>query len=329
MAFSNPIASCLRCYHSCRSKARIHLKSLVCQGHGIIEPRFRHSAKRELGAKQELIGTQVARAAFHRPRRLCFPYLRSNTANNAGSDAVLQIEDIVQNTFILFRPKMTPGLGFVQLSRDTDPSGRAPYRAFEHIPHAKIMANSTYVRGSPLVGKRGTTCDDKQTGVSRQRRDDILNYSVGEILLVRIATHIVKWKDSDRRTFSHDANRYFAASLRALNVGDTISPDSHRFVDVLQILNPAIFKWQIERGANLPERVIGNAQAARRRETFEPGRDIDAITIDVPLVDDDVADVDTNPKLDSAINRNDSVAFGHRTLDFHSAADRIHGTRKL
>src|SRR5262249_34887897 len=53
------------------------------------------------------------------------------------------------------------------------------------------------------------------------------------------------------------------------------------------------------------------------------------ITIDVALVDDDVADVDTDAKLDSAMGRNGSVAFGHRALDFHGAADRIHHARKF
>src|SRR5262245_897264 len=127
---------------------------------------------------------------------------------------------------------MTAGLGFVQLSRDTDPSGHSPYRAFEHVTDSKITTNSAYIWRLSLVCKRGITRDDKQTGISRQSRDDILNYSVGEIFLVRIATHIVKWKDGDRWSLSHDASRYFAASLRAWNVGDTISPDPNRFGDV-------------------------------------------------------------------------------------------------
>ncbi len=64
-------------------------------------------------------------------------------------------------------------------------------------------------------------------------------------------------------------------------------------------------------------------------DTFDPRRDIDAVAIDIAVVDDDVAHVDADAKFDSAIFGNGSVTPDHGTLDFHRAAHSIDCTCKF
>ena len=45
-------------------------------------------------------------------------------------------------------------------------------------------------------------------------------------------------------------------------------------------------------------RVIGDADAAGLRNSFKPRRDVDAVAKDIVVVDDDVADMDADPKFD-------------------------------
>jgi hypothetical protein len=49
---------------------------------------------------------------------------------------------------------------------------------------------------------------------------------------------------------------------------------------------------------HLPPGVLGNRDAARLGDTFDPRRDVDAVAKDVFPFDDDVADVDADPELD-------------------------------
>ena len=69
----------------------------------------------------------------------------------------------------------------------------------------------------------------------------------------------------------------------------------------------------------------------RRRlgNAFQARGDVDAITEDIVVIDDDVADVNADAKLDPLIVRDRSVLLGHAALDFNGTADRIYGAGKL
>jgi hypothetical protein len=49
---------------------------------------------------------------------------------------------------------------------------------------------------------------------------------------------------------------------------------------------------------NLSPSVLGNRDAARLGNSFDPRRDVDAIAKNVITLDDDIADVDPDPKPD-------------------------------
>jgi hypothetical protein len=70
-------------------------------------------------------------------------------------------------------------------------------RAFEHIAHAQFARHLLHIDRTPFVGEARITRDDKQPADARQRRDDLLDHTVGEIFLFRVATHILKRQHRD------------------------------------------------------------------------------------------------------------------------------------
>src|SRR6202007_2011518 len=69
--------------------------------------------------------------------------------------------------------------------------------------------------------------------------------------------------------------------------------------------------------------------AAGVRQRLDPGCDVHAITIDVVAVDDDVTDIDADPKLYPSIFWAARVAFLDLFLNLDRAGDGIHGAPEL
>ena len=84
-------------------------------------------------------------------------------------------------------------------------------------------------------------------------------------------------------------------------------PGAHRFSDVFQCLKAHIIVGEIDLAADLPVCVIGDADAARLRDSFEACRDVDAIAKNIVVIDDDVADVNADTKFDPAVLRHVGV----------------------
>ena len=70
---------------------------------------------------------------------------------------------------------------------------------------------------------------------------------------------------------------------------------------------------QVNTVADLTIGVVGDTYAARFRNAFEAGSNVDAVPEDVVVIDDDIADVNADPELDPYI-------LGHDT--FWSAMPR-------
>src|SRR5215470_2421454 len=68
---------------------------------------------------------------------------------------------------------------------------------------------------------------------------------------------------------------------------------------------------------------------ARLRQGFETRRDVDAVAIDVFVIDDDIAHVQANPKLNTPLWRNLHIALGHLPLDIDGTAYGVDDTGKL
>jgi len=72
-----------------------------------------------------------------------------------------------------------------------------------------------------------------------------------------------------------------------------------------------------------------DADTARLSQSFKARRDIDPVAKDIVALDDDVALVDTDAKLDPALGRQRRVAIGERRLHLGRTAERIDDARKL
>jgi hypothetical protein len=80
---------------------------------------------------------------------------------------------------------------------------------------------------------------------------------------------------------------------------------------VLQALGTHVIEGDTDLAADLTLRVVGDANAARLRDSLKAHRDIHCITQDVVFVDDYIADVNADAELDPLILRHIDILFGH------------------
>src|SRR5690242_10324611 len=72
-----------------------------------------------------------------------------------------------------------------------------------------------------------------------------------------------------------------------------------------------------------------NHDAAGIGKAFQPRRHVDAVAENVVTIDDDIADIDADAKLDAFLSRNIGIAFNHAALDVDGAAHRVDDTSML
>ena len=75
--------------------------------------------------------------------------------------------------------------------------------------------------------------------------------------------------------------------------------------------------------------IVGNANAARFCDPFETHRNIDPITKDIVLFDDNITDMNADAKFDPLDLRHIDILFGHAALDFVGAAYGIYDAGEL
>src|ERR1700731_3771366 len=102
-----------------------------------------------------------------------------------------------------------------------------------------------------------------------------------------------------------------------------INPDGA--CNVLELPFAGIEKISVEPVAYLPIGVFGDADPAGLRDAFEPRRNIDSISENIAVLDDDVADVNPDADFDAPFIRNADIALRHPVLHLDRAACRVHG----
>jgi hypothetical protein len=105
--------------------------------------------------------------------------------------------------------------------------------------------------------------------------------------------------------------------------------DSHRPLNVFELLLPCILEGDIKLGSNETVTVAGDANAAGFGNAFEAYRHIYTITVNVTAVQDDVPNIDTNAKLDPLLVWHVSVTLGHSVLHIESTAHGVHDAAEL
>src|SRR5216683_8306756 len=94
---------------------------------------------------------------------------------------------------------------------------------------------------------------------------------------------------------------------------------AYRARDVLDCLLAPVLEGIGQPVADLIAYGAGDADPAWLGETFEPRRNVHAVAVDIAAVDDDVAQIDADAKLDPPLRRHVGVALAHRCLDLDGA----------
>ena len=103
----------------------------------------------------------------------------------------------------------------------------------------------------------------------------------------------------------------------------------HRPRDVFEALLADIGELGVDLAAHLAERVLGDADATELGDAFEASSDVDAIPVDVAILDDDVAEIDPDPERDLPFCAGCGVPLCHCALDAERAGRRLDDTGKL
>jgi hypothetical protein len=114
--------------------------------------------------------------------------------------------------------------------------------------------------------------------------------------------------------------------------GRTTIPHSEyadRASNVLEVLLASIIKHNIESIAELAVGIIGDTNPAGLRDGLKACCYVDPVAEYVPVIFDNIADIDTDPKLNSIIQRYACIAFRHATLNIDRTAHRVHNAIKL
>ena len=124
---------------------------------------------------------------------------RRYCTHDARDDPVLHVKNVGDIAIEPIGPQMVAGFGFDQLPGDTHPETRLANAAFEHVTHAQLAGDLFDVDNLAFVGERRIAGDDEEGAVARQRGGDVLNDSVAEVVLIRIAAEVRERQNSDRR----------------------------------------------------------------------------------------------------------------------------------
>src|SRR5260370_28447102 len=106
-------------------------------------------------------------------------------------------------------------------------------------------------------------------------------------------------------------------------------PRAHRFGNILQVLRPHILKGSIDLPTDLTLCIVRDANAARLRNPFKTGGDIDAVAKDIIFIDNVVADVDADPIFNPPDLGHTCMLLTQAPLHLDSASRAIDGAGDL
>src|SRR5262245_15285681 len=103
----------------------------------------------------------------------------------------------------------------------------------------------------------------------------------------------------------------------------------HRLGKVLDGLFALVDELDFEFVADLVTHYRRTGNAAGLRQRFEPGRQVDAIAVEIVAIDDDVADIDADAEFDLAIIRDSRISIMHAGLNLDSTARGVQHAAEL
>ena len=108
-----------------------------------------------------------------------------------------------------------------------------------------------------------------------------------------------------------------------IDIGETNPIDPHRLRDVLDLLLAKILKAQIHLAFHMIDDGAGHTDAARFGQSFQARCDVDAVTVDIVTLDDNVADVDSDAVGNSPVFWYINIATGHGALKVNDIPEPV------
>ncbi len=120
------------------------------------------------------------------------------------------------------------------------------------------------------------------------------------------------------------------SALRLGGLGDINRIDPNRLGDVLELGRAEVRHRQVEPPFDLTISVVGEADRARLANAFEPCRDVDPVAHEIAVaLLDDVAEMNADAELDTALRRQAGVAFDHAVLHLDGATRGVDHAAEL
>ena len=94
---------------------------------------------------------------------------------------------------------MRAGLSFYELRCDAQTGAGFSHALFNDIANAELAPDLPHIDRLAFVDEAGIARDCEQPLDVREAGDDVLDNSVGEVVLLGIAAHVLKWQNGDGR----------------------------------------------------------------------------------------------------------------------------------
>jgi len=191
--------------------------------------------------------------------------------------------------------------------------------AFHDIAHAQLSADVLHLYGLASIGEGRVASDHEQLRDLRKVRDDVIGNAVAEILLLGISTQIVERQNCDRRLVRQRKRRRHG---RSGNVRPDLE-EADRRGNVLQPPFADFLEADSDFAAHLVAHLGGNTYAARLCVLLQACCQVDAISIEVLSLDDDIAEIDADAHGRASVERCFGSRFRQSLLERHRALDGI------
>jgi hypothetical protein len=160
--------------------------------------------------------------------------------------------------------------------------------------------------------------------------DDVLGDAVGKVVLPRIATDVREREDRERELVGQDRRGTERDRDAAPILGRGMHRvDPNRTLDVLQGALTQVIETVRQLALHLVVDLAGDADAARLGQGLQTGCNVDAVAVDAAVLDDDVAEADTDPEPDSPCVGSLPLPLGRTRLDLDRAAYGVDDAREL
>jgi len=114
------------------------------------------------------------------------------SSDDSGGYVILKLENVGNVAIVAFSPYVIPTLGVDELRRATEPVAGPADTALQDVTHTEVFTYLCHINGFTFIRERRISSGYEKIVKLGQSGDDVLGDAVSEILLLRIARHVVE-----------------------------------------------------------------------------------------------------------------------------------------